>query len=85
MADVTRFAHSSDCPFELNRERFENGGRDSHWDGGFYFEVWVGGRERDMESEAMEHFWMSDRRVVHVQSRSETDVGTLRRDVRDIV
>ena len=62
--DEVRFAHSADCPFELNRERFDGTGRDSHWDGGYYFEVFVGGRERDMESEAMEHFWESDRRIV---------------------
>ena len=51
-------------PFELNRDRFTGAGRDSHWEGGYYFEVFVGGRERDMESEAMEHFWESDRTVV---------------------
>lgn len=59
-----RFAHPVDCPFELNRERFESTGRDSHWDGGYYFEVFVGGSEHDMQSDAMEHFWQSDRVLV---------------------
>ena len=61
---MQRYANSADCPFELNRDRFDEGGRDSRWDGGIYFEVFVGGRNHeDMESEAMMHFWESDRTV----------------------
>ena len=58
-----RYANAANCPFDLNRERFFGTGRDSHWKGGYYFEVFLGGPARDMESEEMMYFWETDRVV----------------------
>ena len=66
-----RYANAANCPFDLNRERFFGTGRDSHWKGGYYFEVFLGGPARDMESEEMMYFWETDR-VVDIDFEGES-------------